>query len=162
MSENRSRTLTWEDPMIGANAARTLSGKDYMTAMMNGDVPPSPIAITMNLIATEVEEGRIVFQATPDESFYNPIGTIHGGFTATVLDSALGCAVHTTLPAGVGYTTSQLNINYLRAITLDTGVMTCEGVVIHSGRRVATAEAKLTDAGGKLYAHATTTCLILG
>ena len=157
----RSHTFTWQDPMIGVKAARTMSGLEYLQAMMNGDVPAAPIGALMNMQVAEVEEGRIVFAAVPQEYHYNPIGTVHGGFAATLLDSALGCAVHTMLPAGTAYTTLEIKVNYLRPLTSSTGKVYCEGKVIHVGGRVATTEARLTDELGKLYAHGTTTCIII-
>jgi len=157
----RSHIFTWQDPMIGAKAARTMSGLEYLRAMANGGVPAAPIGALMNMQVAEVEEGRIVFTAVPEEYLYNPIGTIHGGFAATLLDSALGCAVHTMLPAGTAYTTLEIKVNYIRALTRETGKVFCEGKVIHMGGRVATAEARLTDESGKLYAHGTTTCIIM-
>jgi uncharacterized protein (TIGR00369 family) len=110
---------------------------------------------------TEVSEGRVVFATEPSEYHYNPLGTVHGGVIATLLDSALGCAVQSMLPAGTSYTTLELKVNYLRPITEKTGTIYAEGKIIHVGGRIATAEARLTDAKGKLYAHATTTCIIL-
>ena len=157
----RSHTFTWQDPMIGAKAARTMSGLEYLRAMANGGLPAAPIGALMNMQVAEVEEGRIVFTAVPEEYHYNPIGTVHGGFAATLLDSALGCAVHTMLPAGTAYTTLEIKVNYLRPLTGNTGKVYCEGKVIHMGGRVATAEARLTDESGKLYAHGTTTCIIM-
>ncbi|HEY1016322.1 MAG TPA: PaaI family thioesterase, partial [Herpetosiphonaceae bacterium] len=108
-----------------------------------------------------VEPGRAVVQVTPGEFHYNPIGSVHGGLLATIADSALGCAIHTTLPAGVGYTTIELHTNFLRAITVGSGEITCAAEVIHAGGRIATAQAKVYDAAGKIYGHATTTCMIL-
>ncbi|MBC7869823.1 MAG: PaaI family thioesterase [Chitinophagaceae bacterium] len=160
-TQERSHTLYWQDPMLGAQMAKTMSGMDYLQAMARGEIPAAPIAVLMNMQPIEVEPGRVVFSANPAEYHYNPIGTVHGGFAATVLDSALGCAVHSTLPAGTGYSTAELHVNYIRPITAKTGELRCEGKVIHAGKRVATAEARLTDASGKLYAHATTTCLIV-
>lgn len=159
-ADKRTRTITWEDPMIGANQAMTLSGLEYMQKFRDGEVPPAPIAITMNIHAGEVEEGRVKFSGTPLEAFYNPIGTVHGGFLATLCDSALGCAVHTTLPKGTAYTTLELHVNYVRPVTKDTGTLHCEAHVIHSGRKMATAECKVYDDNGKLYAHGTTTCMV--
>lgn len=156
----RSRTFTWEDPMIGASAARTLSGMDYLQAMLRGEFPPPPIAKLMNFTLSEVSEGHAIFTCQPGEYHYNPIGVVHGGLAATLLDSALGCSVHSALPAGVGYTTLELHVNLLRAITATTGLLRCESEVIHMGRTVATAQAKLTDEAGKIYAHGTTTCMI--
>ena len=143
---SRTRTVTWRDPREGVAAAKTLSGLEYLRAIIRGEVPGAPIAELMGF--------------SPVEYHYNPIGTVHGGLAATVLDSALACAVHSTLPAGSGYTTLELHVNLVRAIAHDTGRLTCTGEVIHVGGRVATAQAKLTDAAGKLYAHATTTCML--
>jgi uncharacterized protein (TIGR00369 family) len=108
----------------------------------------------------EIEEGRVVFECIPAEYHYNPIGAVHGGLACTLADSAMGCAVHTMLPAGVGYTTLEIKTNLLRLITVETGRLLCEGKTIHVGGRIATAEARLTDEAGKLYAHATTTCMV--
>lgn len=161
MSEEHSRTYTWKDPLIGAKAAMELSGMDYLTKMLNGEIPGAPIANTMNFWLEELGEGVAIFKANPADFLYNPIGTVHGGFAATLLDSALGCCVHTTLEAGTAYTTAELHVNYVRPITADSGTLTCTGTVIHRGRKLATAEAKLTDEKGKLYAHGTTTCMIM-
>lgn len=156
----RTRTYTWQDPLPTAQAGRNLAGLEYLQRLLAGELPGPPIAATMGFTLTEVEFGRAVFEAVPAEFHYNPIGVVHGGLAATLLDSALGCAVHTTLPAGTGYTTLELHVNMVRAITSQTGRLRCEGKVIHNGRQVATAEARLTDADGKLYAHGTTTCMI--
>ncbi len=157
----RTRTITWEDPIPGAKKGRTMSGLEYLRAMKNGEIPRAPIGALMKMDITEVEEGRVVFTVEPAEYHYNPIGTVHGGLAATLLDSALGCAVHTMLPAGVGYTTLEIKVNYIRSMTRDTGIVYSEGKVIYTGGRIATAEGRITDASGKLYAHATTTCIIL-
>ena len=156
----RSRTYTWEDPLPSVEAGLNLSGLEYMQKLAAGELPPPPIAVTMGFTLVEAEFGRAVFEVEPAEYLYNPIGVVHGGLAATMLDSALGCTVHTTLPAGTGYTTAELHVNYIRAITGKTGRLRCEGKIIHSGRQMATAEARLVDAEGKLYAHGTTTCLI--
>jgi uncharacterized protein (TIGR00369 family) len=157
---SRTRTYDWEDPLIGAAAARTMSGMDYLNAMLRGEIPRPPISHTMDFILDSCEEGRAVFTVTPAEFHYNPIGMVHGGLAATLLDSALGCAVHTTLPAGVGYTTLELHINLVRAITKDSGPLRAEAEIIHLGRTLGTAQARLSGADGKLYAHGTTTCMI--
>jgi uncharacterized protein (TIGR00369 family) len=157
----RRRTVTWSDPMRGASAAATMSGVDYLRAMMRGEIPGPPIAELMGIVLAEVEHGRAAFEAEPAEYHYNPIGVVHGGLAATLLDSAMACAVHSTLPAGVGYTTLDMHVHYVRALTGATGRVRCEGEVVHAGSRVATAQGRLVDAGGKLYAHATETCLIL-
>jgi uncharacterized protein (TIGR00369 family) len=160
---SRSRTLVWQDPVPTAAAGATMSGLEYMRAVVLGEVPPPPIAVTMRLRPIELEEGRVVFEGQPGEEHYNPIGVVHGGYAATLLDSALGCAVHTTLPAGVGYTSLGLEAKYVRPITRDTGRVLCEARVLYRGRRQATSEASLTAAdGGKLLAHGTATCMILG
>ena len=160
-SKERSHTFTWQDPIIGAKAARTMSGLEYLRSAITGEIPFAPIGVLMNMQGAEIEEGRVVFVAEPAEYHYNPIGVVHGGFAATLLDSALGCAVHTMLPAGTAYTTLEIKVNYLRPLTSQTGKVYCEGKVIHMGGRIATAEARLTDESGKLYAHGTTTCIIM-
>jgi uncharacterized protein (TIGR00369 family) len=160
---SRSRTLVWQDPLPTAAAGATMSGLEYMRAIVAGDVPPPPIAVTMRFGPVEVGEGRAVFSGEPGEEHYNPIGVVHGGYAATLLDSALGCAVHTTLPAGVGYTSLGLEAKYVRPVTRDTGRVICEAEVLYRGRRQATSEARLTAAdSGKLLAHGTATCMILG
>jgi len=160
---SRSRALVWQDPMPTAAAGATMSGMKYMTAVVSGEMPPPPIAVTMRLRPVELEEGRVVFEGEPGEEHYNPIGVVHGGYAATLLDSALGCAVHTTLPAGVAYTSLGLEAKFVRPISRDTGRVLCEATVLYRGRRQATAEAMLTEAqSGKLLAHGTSTLMILG
>lgn len=156
----RSRTYTWQDPTPTANAARQKSGAELFAAMINGSLPAPPIADTLGFSLTEVGEGTAVFEIDCSEFHYNPIGTVHGGVIATLLDSAMSCAVHTLLPAGSGYTTVEMKVNFVRPILANTGPLRCLGSVVHGGRRIATAEGKLVDASGKLYAHGTTTCLI--
>jgi uncharacterized protein (TIGR00369 family) len=156
----RTHTVTWEDPKTGAEAATKMSGLDFLRALAQGELPAAPMANLMGFRPSEVEEGRVVFEAVPAEYHYNPIGAVHGGFACALADSAMGCAVHTMLPAGVGYTTLEIKTNLLRPITAETGRLLCEGKAIHVGGRVAIAEARLTDESGKLYAHATTTCMI--
>jgi uncharacterized protein (TIGR00369 family) len=157
----RSRTVTWEDPMIGAEAAASLSGLDYLRAIVDGDIPRPPVASLLGMELARVDRGRAVFTLEPGEHLYNPIGSVHGGMLTTLLDSALGCAVHSTLDAGVAYTTVDLSVTFLRPVTRDTGRLTCEAEVIHTGRKVATARAQIVDGDGRLYATATTTCIIL-
>jgi uncharacterized protein (TIGR00369 family) len=157
----RTRTIEWEDPVAAALRGREMSGLEYMRAMVAGEIPRPPIAWTLDFELAEVEEGRAAFTLHPAEFHYNPIGMVHGGVAATLLDSAMGCAVHSLLPAGVGYTTLELKTNFLRAITRDTGPVRAEATVLHAGSRTALAEARLVDAAGKLLAHATSTCLIL-
>ena len=156
----RSRTVTWELPVLDAAELAGMSGLDYLRRGLLGDGMRTPIGRLMDFRAVRFDEGLAVFEGTPAEFHYNPIGSVHGGFAATLLDSALGCSVHTTLKPGFGYTTVELKVNYVRPLKLSTGPVTCEGKVIHVGGRIATSEARLTDADGKLYAHGTTTCLI--
>ena len=160
LQASRTRMITWEDPTAAVQKGKTISGIEYLKALQTGELPPPPIAVLMDMWITEVSEGRVVFAAEPAEYHYNPLGTVHGGFTATLLDSALGCVVQSMLPAGTGYTTVELKVNYLRPITTKTGMVYCEGKIIYVGGRIATAEGRLTDAEGKLYAHGTTTCII--
>jgi len=160
---SRSRTLVWQDPVPTAEAGAAMSGMEYMRAVVEAKVPPPPIAVVMRMRPIEVADGRAVFEGTPGEEHYNPIGVVHGGYAATLLDSALGCAVHTTLEAGVGYTSLGLEAKYVRPITRDTGRVICEAKVLYRGRRQATSEATLTAAeSGKLLAHGSATCMILG
>ena len=161
LQASRTRVITWEDPTAAVQTGKTISGIAYLRALQSGELPPPPIAVLIGMSITEVSEGRVVFTAEPSEYHYNPLGTVHGGFTATLLDSALGCVVQSMLPAGTGYTTVELEVNYLRPITTKTGMVYCEGKIIYVGGRIATAEGRLTDAEGKLYAHGTTTCIIL-
>jgi uncharacterized protein (TIGR00369 family) len=159
----RSRQISWQDPVPTAAAGAQMAGLDYVRAIQAGELPPPPIGVVMNYSIAELEEGRAVFIGEPGEEHYNPIGVVHGGYASTILDSALGCAVHTTLPAGVGYTSQTLEVKYLRPITRDTGAVRCEAEVVHRGRKTATSEARLVAAGsGKLLATGTSTCLILG
>jgi uncharacterized protein (TIGR00369 family) len=158
----RTRTLVWQDPVPTAAAGATMTGMEYMSAIVEGRLPPPPIAVTLRMGPIEIGDGRAVFAGEPGEEHYNPIGVVHGGYAATLLDSALGCAVHTTLPAGIGYTSLGLEAKYVRPITRDTGRVLCEASVLYRGRRQATAEANLTAAdSGKLLAHAVATCMIL-
>ena len=132
----------------------------YIQAIFDGELPAPPISLLMGFRGVEAEPGRALFEMEPGPEHYNPIGSVHGGVALTLLDSAMGCAVHTLLDAGVGYTTVEVKTNFVRPITLETGLIRCEGIVLHKGSRVATAEGKLTDSNGKLLAHGTTTCLI--
>ncbi|WP_308128195.1 PaaI family thioesterase [Modestobacter italicus] len=158
---DRERTFAWGDPMQTATAARSAAGVDVLRAVVAGELPGPPIAATMGFDLVEVEEGRVVFAFEPAEYHYNPIGSVHGGVYATLLDSAAGCAVHSMLPAGVGYTSLDLTVKFLRAITLDTGRVTCEGSVTHLGSRTALAEAKLLDATGRLLGTAVSSILLI-
>lgn len=149
--------------MAIAGRARELSGIEFLQAMIDGEVPPPPIAQMFGFTLDEVENGRAVFSGMPQEFHYNPIGMVHAGLVLTLMDSALGCAVMTALPAGVGYTTLETKGNMVRAITAETGRIVCEAHVVHGGRKVATSEGRVTaEATGKLLAHGTSTCLIVG
>lgn len=138
-----------------------LSGMQMLEAIFSGDIPPAPMGVTLDFVPIHMESGVAVFQGRPQRRHYNPMGTVHGGWFATLLDSAVGCAVHSTLPAGKGYTTLELKVNMVRALNDGVPLVRAEGKVIHTGRQVATAEGRLVGPDGKLYAHATTTCLIL-
>jgi uncharacterized protein (TIGR00369 family) len=160
MSDERTRTINWEDPRALAEAGRRLSGLEYLRKMIAGELPRPPFGVLLNFAIAELSEGHAVFTVEPAEYHYNPIGVVHGGLAATLLDSAMGCAVHSLLPAGAGYTTLEIKVNYVRPLTAETGEVRCEGQVIHLGGRTATAEGRVIDETGKLYAHATTTCII--
>ena len=156
----RRRTVIWDDQAPSQAAAGRLAGLSFLEAIRDGRLPAAPVSQLMGFALTEVDAGRAVFECEPSEAQYNPIGSVHGGVISTLLDSALSCAVHSTLPAGTGYTTAELKVNFVRPIVTATGRLRAEGRVIHAGSRLATAEARLTDAAGKLYAHAVGTCLV--
>jgi len=156
----RTRTVSWQDPFILANLVGPESGIDLLRRMIKGDLPPPPIAELLGFRLVKAEPGEAVFEFEPAEYHYNPIGVVHGGVAGTLLDSAMGCSVHTTLPAGMGYTTLEFKVNLVRAITMNTGTMCVEGRLVHGGKRAATAEGRVIDRDGKLYAHGTTTCMI--
>jgi uncharacterized protein (TIGR00369 family) len=158
----RSRTITWEDPLDSFAAAAGMSGLEYLRAIGEGRLPKPPIAELMGIDGIEVGEGRAVFAAVPAEYHYNPIGVVHGGLAMTLLDSAMGCAVQTILPAGTAYTTLEAKVNFARPMTRDTGRVLSEATVVHRGRTVAIAEGRVyAEETGKLLAHGTSTCLIL-
>ena len=157
----RSAEVKWDDPVQLAQAARSMAGLDFLRAMRDGRLPHPPICALLGYTLTEVEPGHAVFEITAGERHYNPIGVVHGGIAMTLLDSAMGCAVQTKMPAGGGYTTLEAKTNLVRAITSETGRLRAIGKVLHAGKRVATAEARLEDPSGKLYAHATSTCIVL-
>jgi len=146
--------------MISPAKVAGMSGLEVMRAMLAGHLPYPHIAETMDFAIVEVEAGKAVFQGTPQLKHHNPMGGVHGGWYATLLDSALGCAVHTMMPPGRAYTTAELGINIVRAATLKTGPLRAIGTVVHCGRQLATAEARIVGPDGKLYAHGTTTCLV--
>lgn len=157
----RSRTVTWEDPLETFGSAASMSGIEYLRAIGEGRLPKPPIAELLGFEGIDLAEGRAVFSVVPQEYHYNPLGMVHGGLAMTLLDSAMGCAVQTTLPAGSGYTTLESKVNFARPMTSETGRVICEAEIVHRGRTVATAEGRVfAEDSGKLLAHGTTTCLI--
>jgi uncharacterized protein (TIGR00369 family) len=159
--EPRSKTVTWYDPMVNAGVASTLSGLDFLFAIRDGLLPAPPIAQLMGFALVLVERGLAVFECTPDESAYNPIGVVHGGLVCTLADSAAGCAVQSTLEAGVAYTSIDINVTYLRPVTKESGLIRATGRVTKPGRKVAYATIEVTDAADKLLAQATSSCLVM-
>lgn len=157
----RSRTITWNDPMEGAKEAMKMDGIAYLQAMSDHKLPLPPLLYTLDFSVSQIEAGNVVFEFTPQEFHYNPIGTVHGGVITAILDSAMGCSVHSLLPAGKGYTTLELKVNFLKAITIKTGKLKTLGKVINLGGRTALIEAQLLDENNAVYAHAVSTCLIL-
>ncbi len=158
----RHRSYSWHDPLETARLGRELSGLEHLLAMGRGEIPLPPIMATLGMEGAppQAEEGRVTFFLNPQEYHMNPIGSVHGGVYATLLDSAMGCAVQTRLPAGVGYTTLELSVRFVRPLQLGKPVR-CEGVSVSAGRTVATAEGRIVDEDGRLYATGATTCLIL-
>ncbi|MFP6695639.1 MAG: PaaI family thioesterase [Alphaproteobacteria bacterium] len=155
-----SRTYGWADPRQTAEASKTMAGIDFLRAMMNGQLAQCAYQQTMDYDLVEVGDGRVVFAGKAAEYMLNPLGSVHGGYYAGMLDSALGCAIHSRLPAGQTYTTLEFKLNMVRAIPTDGRVIRAIGEVVHPGRKIATSEARLEDDGGKLYAHATCSCMI--
>jgi uncharacterized protein (TIGR00369 family) len=146
------------DPAILAE----IDGLTFIQRMAAGDLPGPSMAQTLNFWVDKVEKGRVVFRGEPKAGFFNPLGTVHGGWCATLLDSCMGCAVHTTLGKGIGFTTIEIKTNFVRALNLESGIVSADGKVTHAGRRVALAEGRITDAQGRLVATGSTSCLILG
>ncbi|MEV5314708.1 PaaI family thioesterase [Streptomyces sp. NPDC052610] len=156
----RSRTYEWEDPATSAAAVGRGTGLDFLRDVVAGRLPAAPLAATLGFTLDEVDHGHAVFSLLPGEEHYNPIGSMHGGVYATLLDSAAGCAVQSTLPQGTGYTSVDLAVKFLRPVTVDTGRVRAVGTVLNGGRRTALAEARLLDEKDRLLAHATSTCMI--
>ncbi|MFI0812014.1 PaaI family thioesterase [Streptomyces echinatus] len=156
----RSRVFGWDDPAISAGAVPHHSGLDFLREILAGRLPAPPIAATLGFTLEEAEYGRAVFVLVPGEEHYNPIGSVHGGVYATLLDSAAGCAVQSVLPQGMGYTSIDLTLKFLRPITVDTGKVHAIGTVLNSGRRTALAQAELRDSDDRLLAHATSSCML--
>lgn len=161
MNANRVETAGQGDIIIIREAAKTMSGLDYLRAMVEKKLPQPPICSLVGFDIVEVNVGQVVFEFTAGEHHYNPFGSVQGGIPATVLEAATACAVHSALEKGKGYTTLEVKFNLVRPITRQSGKMRCEGTLLHLGGRIATAEAKMTDAAGLLYAHAVSTCFIL-
>ena len=158
--EERSRTVTWQDPLASAQAGLGMAGIDYIHAIIAGRIPPPPISQLIQMDLVEAEPGRVVFTCTPDESAYNPIGAVHGGLVCTLLDSVAGCALHTTLPQGKGYTSVEIKVNYLKPVRASSGTLTAVGTVVKAGSRVGFTEGVVTDASGAVVATATSTLLV--
>ena len=158
--EPRSRTVEWYDPRITAAGAAGMTGLEAMRAIRDGVLPPPPIATLLRMSVHDIAEGRVEFGCAVDESVYNPIGVVHGGLVCTMLDTVAGCAVHTTLPAGVGYTSIELKVSYLRGVQISSGPLTAIGRVIKPGRRVAFAEGEVLDAAGRTVATASSSLLV--
>ncbi len=162
MTQPRTRTFSWSDPLTTANAGAGLPGIEAIRKIAAGELPPPPIAELLGFEITLVEPGRVIFAVEPAEWMYNPIGSVHGGIAATLLDSSLGCAVHTLLDAGQRYTTADLHVRYVRPMSADTGRVLADSRVVHVGRKLATAEGRLyAEADEKLFATGTTGCVIL-
>lgn len=156
----RSRTVEWQDPGVSAARAAELDGLTFLQAVVAGEIPAPPIGALMNMRFVSVAKGTATFSLTPDESQYNPIGGVHGGTMCTLLDSVVGCAVHTTLPAGVGYTSVEIKVSFMRPVTKASGTLTAVGTVTKGGRRIAFAEGEVRDADGALVATASSTLLV--
>jgi len=158
--EESSRTVTWHDPLRSAAAGLAMNGIDYLSAMVNGTIPPPPIAQLVQMDLVEAEPGRVVFTCRPDESAYHPIGAVHGGLVCTLLDSVAGCALHSTLPAGKGYTSVEIKVSYLKAVRATSGLLTAVGTVVKAGSRVGFTEGVVTDESGAVVATASSTLLV--
>jgi uncharacterized protein (TIGR00369 family) len=162
MNEQSSGNKSNSVGVVPIETLRSMSGLEFFEGVVAGKVPRPPMSAVLRFDFVSAEKGFVVFKGEPASDFYNPLGSVHGGWTATLLDSCMGCAVHSMLEAGQGYTTIEFKINFVRPITDETGTLFAEGRIINLGRTVATAEGRLVDPSGKLYAHATTTCFILG
>ena len=156
----RTRTVTWQDPHASARDATAISGFGYLRSIAEGKIAPPPIGMLIGYRLSKVEIGRVVFELEPAEFHYNPFASVHGGIASTLLDSAMTSANLTTLPIGIACSTLEMKVNFIRPIFDNTGLLRCEAKIIHVGSRIATAEGKLIDVQGKLYAHAVTTCIV--
>jgi uncharacterized protein (TIGR00369 family) len=156
----RERTIRWDDPAAFVAGSRGRTGLEILRTVVEGTAPLAPIGVLMNFRLVEANEGHVVFEGEPGEYHYNPIGIVHGGFALTLLDSALGCAVHSALPADVGYASTDVQVRFVRGMTVATGTVRCEARTVHVGRTTGLAEGRITDANGKLIATGTTACAI--
>jgi uncharacterized protein (TIGR00369 family) len=159
-SSKRSRTIEWDDPARLAEKAATLSGLEYLRGMKEGTIASPPICLLIGFSVVEVEEGRVVFELHPGEHLYNPFNVLHGGVTSGLLDAATGSAVHSTLPAGVGFTSIEIKVNFIRPVTKETGPIRCEAKIVHPGGTIAVAEGRVVDKDDKLYATGISTCMV--
>jgi uncharacterized protein (TIGR00369 family) len=157
----RTRTFSWGDPAIGMDAARSSGGLDFVRRIMRGEIPAPPIMELIGFRLAEAEPGEVTFECEPAEFHYNPMGGVHGGVVSTLLDSAMGLAVLSLLPPGGGFSTLEIKVNFVRAASAKNGALRAEGKVVHLGSRIATAEGRLVDRDGRLYAHGSSTCLVL-
>ncbi|MBV8582246.1 MAG: PaaI family thioesterase [Candidatus Eremiobacteraeota bacterium] len=160
MQVTRERLVRWEDPHPTAGVLRQSSGLEGLRAIVEGRIPRPPISVLINFAVTEVEEGRVVVEGYPGEEHYNPIGSVHGGFALTLFDTAMSCAIHSLLPAGVAYTTTDVQVRFIRGLNKDTGPVRCEATALHVGRSTAVAEGKLRDGEGRLLGVGTTACAV--
>jgi uncharacterized protein (TIGR00369 family) len=158
--EKRSKVVTWHDPAPTTAKGLSMAGVDYLRAIVDGTLPPPPISGLMTFTMASVEPGRVVFTCEPDDSAYNPIGAVHGGLVCTLLDSVAGCALHSTLPQGKGYTSIEIKVNYLKGVRTGSGPLTATGTVVKAGSRVGFTEGVVTDASGAIVATATSTLLV--
>ena len=157
----RTRTIQWEDPQISSRDTQNISGLDYLCALRDGSIAPPPAARLVGYHILKVDTGKAVFELNPSEFHYNPFSTVHGGMLSTLLDTAMTAAVMTLLPPGKACSTLELKVNFIRPAKSRTGPLTAKAKVIHAGKRIATVEGRLSDENKKLYAHATSTCMII-
>ena len=157
----RKKLIIWQDPMEGVAQIHKMPGFDYLQAINDGKIPFSPLVLTLDFCVDRVKKGEAIFSFLPQEFHYNALGTVHGGVISAILDSAMGCSLHSLLPAGTGYTTLELKVNFLKAVTIRTGELKASGRMIHAGSRTALVEAQLTGSDNTIYAHVTSTCLII-
>ena len=157
----RTRTIRWVDPATVAAPAKGMTGLQFLQKIAAGELPPPPIAELLGLRLVALGPGAATFEFDPAEYMYNPLGSVHGGVVAVLLDSAMGCSLQTTLPLGVGYTTLELKVNFVRPVVESSGPLQARGTLVHAGSTVATAEGRLVDRDGALFAHATCTLLVL-